>query len=507
MQDRLTNGLLATAVTVFVWWRTSVIDGPFLFHDEFGYVAVSRWLAGPQTPELLGPLYHPGYGLLLTPLAAAVKDPATFHAWATFLNAVTVGFIFAASTALGGRLHLNPAPRMAAAVVACTSSAMVLFSGMLLAEVLLALTCSVAVLAVWRLGEAASNSWGVVAGFAVAAAYLVHPRAIVLLLALVLVGVFTAIAGGHNRAYLVAIGTALVGCAVTYLLNAMVRTEIYAQVNETDTGFLVENAVTNPVLWLKATVGTVWYLTVSTFGLAIWGVVGASRLAFHRSAAASKAALFVTVAVAGSVALSGAFTAGILANPQISRPDIITYGRYVEQWLPVLIVFGVAELVRQVSSNRQRINVWFTTAIAMAGVILVAGPLVFASFGPETRSGPAAISNSSALGWFWFQTGNLDLTRWAWVAAAVVLVAVIGGRFRYWLPLVAMFAWSQLATESTVNDWAVPAAQSWEQRGRVEGADLRSPYVYVPDANPLSIYGLQYWQPELDVDVVIALDD
>lgn len=506
-QARSYQWLAAIAVSAFVWWRTSVIDGPFLFHDEFGYVAVSRWLAGPQTPELFGPMYHPGYGLFLTPLAALTRDPSAFHAWATAINAATVGLILLATVGLGARLGVAVVPRLIASIVACTTSALVLFAGMLLAEVLLTLAVVTCVLSLWQLLEQPSNTSAVATGLSVAATYLIHPRSIVLAIALVIVLGVSSVTNGVKRSHIVALATAVLGYVASYGLITLTAGEIYADVTETDTSFLITNAFDDPTLLVKAIAGTAWYLTASTFGLAVWGGVGAVRMAARRDGPQSMVGLFVCLGVSGSLATSGIFTAGILINAAQTRPDVITYGRYVEQWVPVLMIFGVAELVRPwtaISATRDR---WFVAAIGLTAATLVAGPLVFSTFGPGTRSGPTAISNSSALGWFWFQTGNLDLTQWGWVAVPLVLTLSAAGRFRYWVPLAAVFVWAQLAIGSTVNDWARPAAESWEQRGRIEGAAIPSPYVYTPDSDPLAIYGLQYWQPDLDVDVSITPED
>jgi hypothetical protein len=466
-----------------------------MFHDEFGYIAVARWLAGPQVPELAGPLYHPGYGFLLTPIVRLAGDPAQQHFLATALNAIMIAGLFILLAHLGRAFGLGRRPQLGVAVAVCLGAGITVYSGMLLPEVLLALLTTAATLLVFRMSERTSAVSAIAAGTACATAYLIHPRGLVFVAAFAV----TVLATGQIKTAAPGLVIALVGTGLSALAVERAEDTLYAIVRDVGgPSDLISAGLNHPIILAKAMLGTWWYISASTIGLAVIGLLyGAKGSVQQRSSPTGAASIFVVTAVAASVLLSGLFTTQALSQAGAFRPDVPFYGRYVENWVPVLVVLAGAQL-SQLKQNR-----WNAVLALGLGLSLAAGPLVAGSFDIATRSGPTAIHNISALGWYWFRTNSIDLSGWGWIMGAAVIGLVMLGRRAPAVPLIAMAIWGQLAAHRIITDWASPSGDQWAQRVTLGNAiEPGDPIVYRWDSDVLEIYGLQYWHPELDLDVL-----
>lgn len=492
---------IATAATfVLRAVLARAVVGPFTYSDELGYVAVGRALVG-EAPALFGPDYAPGYGTVLAPLAALL-EPGRLHGVAQLLNAAAgaalVPVLFLVAT------RIAELPRwlaVAAAGVAASSAALVVQSTMLLPEALFALVTATAVLAVHGLLRGGRSPVAVAAGGLAGTTYALHTRGAAIVVAFVVV---LALAATLGRLPLRAAAVAVVAAAVPVLaaqaLRAWANDRLYPlDVLGKDAGTL-RAIVDVPLAVAQVGTGHLWYPVFATLGIAGLGV--AAGLLWVRDDARSSRGLtaaFVLLALAGAAVLSGvAMHQTALVDPD--RADKVVYGRYVEQWVPVLVVLAPA-LGRR----------WRGRAvIAVAAFSLGVAWMVDTAYPDSTWARPVAWHNVAALRVVpvWFD--RLYVVRAAVVVAVVVLVVhtlvLRAPTWKAWFaPLAAVLVVNVAGAVDTVDGWADPASRHWaathdlgpllEELDEPVAIDVSDPEL------ALYAYNLQYWHPDLDLDL------
>lgn len=500
--DRVTVVLGVAAVVVFAVRAVlaRAVVGPFMYSDELGYVAVGRAIVG-DPPALFGPDYAPGYGTLLAPLAA-VLEPGRLHGIAQVLNAAggaaLVPVLFLVATRVGGLPRWLAA---ATAVVAASGAALVVQSTMLLPEALLALVTATSVLALHRLLERGTAAAAAATGALVGVGYALHTRAAAAVVALALVlGVAVGLRRLPVRHGALALGVAAVPVVAAEVLRAWANDRLYPiAVLGKDAGTLGA-VLDEPLAVAQVAAGHLWYPVFATLGIAGLGAVVALGWTWNdvRSPRGLVAA-FVLLALVGAAVLSGVAMHQIaLVGPD--RADKVVYGRYVEQWVPVLFAFAPA-LGRR----------WRTPAVVgVAGFSLAVAWMVDAAYPDDTWARPVAWHNVAALRVLpeWFD--RLYVVRAAVVVAAIVLVVhtVVlrwPTRTAWLVPLGAVLVVNVAGSLETVDGWSEPASAAWaathdlgpllESLGEPVAVDVSDPAV------ALYAYNLQFWHPDLDLDL------
>ncbi|MFP5322155.1 MAG: hypothetical protein ACLGIC_09960 [Acidimicrobiia bacterium] len=473
------------------------VDGPFMFQDEGGYVGVARAVAG-QDPDLYGPTYHPLWGLLLAP-AAALLDPAGQQTAAQVLNAVAAAATIPVLHLLGRRVcGLPPTTAALAAIAGGLTAASFVQATMLLPEVLLALLVATTVVLVHEALARATTASAVAAGVAAGAAYGAHPRALVLVLAvLVVAAVAWRSAAAPARALATLAGSTLATAAAFQLLHAWATARLYPSGTQPSLAGSPLGAVTEPVGSLVITLGQSWYLVAASLGLAALGLVAAGRLAWtERRRAAGLTGLLVVLGALGSLALGtgGSYEVGLADD--VHRADLPLYGRYLEQWLPVLVVWAPA-----LPRRGRRIAV----AATAAGVACVA-LLLHAVYDPETWRQPVAWHNVSTLRLPYDVIGKDHLVRTGLVVAGLALLAALprrAGDRRWLLPLAAVAVVNVVAGHWLVRDWAGPSGAHWAERQVIAPALVASgepAWVDLDEYHEVAwAYHAQFWHPDLEV--------
>ena len=195
--------------------------GPVAVPDVPAYLSVSQWVAGVgQSPS--GLQFHPGYGLLLAPVAGVVQtDGQSLHTAALMLNALAAGAVVVVAGRLallclaqwggasrwlagvGGRLTLLAVVLLAALHPSLTAASRIAWPETLLVlatlSVALCLAAGSVAGSVAGAATAAAGSetpqrwlpkhWLTAAGLLAGLSFSLHPRALVLTLALCLVTV------------------------------------------------------------------------------------------------------------------------------------------------------------------------------------------------------------------------------------------------------------------------------------------------------------------------------
>lgn len=476
------------------------VVGPFTYSDELGYVAVGRALVG-EAPALFGPDYAPGYGAVLAPLAA-VLEPGRLHGAAQLLNAAAgaalVPLLFLVAT------RIAELPRwlaVAAAVVAASGAAMVVQSTMLLPEALFALVTAAAVLVVHGMLRSGRPILAVAAGGLSGTAYALHTRGAAIVVALVVVLALAAALGRLPRSTaVVAVVAAAVPVLAAQALRAWANDRLYPiAVLGKDAGTLGA-IVDEPLAVAQVGTGHLWYAVFATLGIAGLGV--AAGLSWVHDDARSSRGLtgaFVLLALAGAAVLSGVAMHQIaLVDPD--RADKVVYGRYVEQWVPVLVVLAPA------LGRRWRGRAVLAVAAFSFGVAW----MVDAAYPDSTWALPVAWHNVAALRVVpvWFD--RLSVVRPALVVAVIVLVVhtlvLRAPTWKAWLvPLAAVLVVNVAGAVETVDGWADPASAHWaatHDLGPLLEALDEPVAIDVSDPElALYAYNLQYWHPEIDLDL------
>lgn len=491
---------VATVVSVVgrLLLARSVVS-PFIFQDEGGYIGVARLLAG-DAPALYGPTYLPGWGTLLAP-AAAVLEPGQLQNAAQGLNAVAAAAVIPVLHLVGTRIGaLHPLVGAAAAVGGGAMAASVLQATMLLPEALLVLVVALGVLAVHRALDVGTVPWALVAGSVVGASYAIHPRAVV---SVVAVGVVAAVAWRTGvlplRSADSLVGATILVVLATQVVHAWATDRLYPAGTMPSLAGSPLGALREPVGAAVIAAGQSWYLVVATLGLVPLGLVAAAHAGWVDRAGARGLALgFVLLGALGSLALGTIGSYEVGAGIDISRADLPVYGRYLEQWVPVLVVLAPSVPRR-----------WAWPGVLAAAVASVGIAITLdARYADDVWDLPIAWHNIASLRVpiDAFGRDHVVATGLAAAAAIVALAAVALTRRdgRGWVvPLAVVAALNVQAGITSVLDWAGPASEAWAARHRLgpvlEDTDETVWVDLDEDLHVYWAYNTQFWHPDVEV--------
>lgn len=503
------RAVAAAAVLSFALrlWLAERIPSPFVFHDEGSYVGVGRALLG-EPPELFGPRYAPGYGILLAP-AQALLDPGGVHLAAKVLDAAALAALVPVTYVLARRLgQLGPWLALGAAIAGSAGAGLVVQGTMLLPEALLALTTAAAVVLLHRWLARPRALAGIVAGSTAGLGYALHTRGAALVGATAVVAV-AAVALGRVPARQggVAVGAAAAVAGAAHLVGSWATDRLYPLATTGKEAADLLDVFDDPLGVARTGAGHVWYLVFATGGLAALGALAAARTAWvGRREVDGLAAGAVVLGLAASVLLSALVHRGVAAGV-VDRPDKVVYGRYLQQWAPVLVALAPSLVARW--SRRAAL---VAVAATGAGSIAVA-VLLHEAYDPQVWSGPVAWHNIATLWLVDRSFGELSVVRTALVFGIAVVpvlgAVVLSGRQRAWaVPLAVVGLAGALGGHGVTSDWAAPASRSWassHELGPVLERLDRPVSADVSDGIQLfHALNLQLWHPDVDLDLAFG---
>lgn len=362
-----------------------VVKGPVAVPDVPGYLSYAQWPAGGLTPSAdLG--FFPGYGLLLAPVALVATWLGTpvnhtgqlLHTAALVLNAAATVAAAALALRLWRDLRNLPAPKDVSADGLKTISTAAVMGGLVVVLAVLHPSLSVASLVAWPeallaiavLGVALAlvrplNAYAAthmaVIGFAAGLVVAIHPRAVVLSLA-VLAAV--ALTRGVRQGFF---GALLVGLAAAVVVNVAVLAWVYTGESPIQrlwgiiTGAATGGATTSNsvpgggsvgVSWFSALGGQLVAIAASSMGLALVGLVAAGRAtavaAWARlrppdSPVAKQTATNPPVVVGVFLFVSTGMALILAAFSLVgsNRGDVWAYGRYLDPYVVALSIYGL----------------------------------------------------------------------------------------------------------------------------------------------------------------------
>ncbi|MGB3056101.1 MAG: hypothetical protein WBB52_14745 [Acidimicrobiales bacterium] len=354
---------------------------PQVVADETAYLAMARFSAGGPAWNLADAApYMPLYSLLIAPAELFGFGPAATFRWAVVVNVMLAGVTFVVVEALARHLAGMGRPWTAvAAALAVSMPALVLGSGLAWSDNLVLLMFPLVLVSGLRLlsepctGRAAAFAGTALVGYAAHARFL--PVLVVVLATLAVLA--------RNRSLrptVVAVGAIVMvaGVVVVNVWSAWLADSLGMGSREGSelAAHISVSSLTTAIF------GQVWYLTVTTAGLAFLGGLALGRWSWvavrnsrrgdptagsgvrgddvdrwgpasSRGGSAAGTTPLTVSHLALTVALIGisfATSAGYMAGRP--RPDHLVYGRYNDMLLAPLVVIGFGALL---SAGRRRL--------------------------------------------------------------------------------------------------------------------------------------------------------
>ncbi|MEV4255188.1 hypothetical protein AB0J52_18715 [Spirillospora sp. NPDC049652] len=414
----LTGGfILQVAVRLLLGARQT---GPVLIPDETGYLLAARLLSGGVAGDLSGRVfYHAGYALLISPAYWLTDDPATVYRLVIGLNALMSAALVIPAYLGARRMGVRRGHSWALAQGIALLPGVLYYTQFALSDAVLPTLVSAWVLAVHTWLRKRDVRFGLAAAGLAAFTYCTHPRGVVVLLVQVLLLIAAPLIDRRvNRRDLGLVSLFLTLCGVlAWNLNFWVRHALYPA-GTASMGHLLVKRLTSldGLMWTTSlTAGKVWYLVVSTWGLAGVGLTAVIVLLVRPGYT------MATRVTAGTAltALAGIAVATSAAVPDEGTVANHAYGRYLVCFAPFFALAGGAALLRAKPLDRVRLT------LGAAGLAVVSGAIVGFGSGDRLRTGffgPYDFPEICFLTWNW---SGLHLWSATWTALVILMVTVI----------------------------------------------------------------------------------
>jgi hypothetical protein len=406
---------------------------PILIPDESGYLLAARLLTGGAAGDLSGrTFYQAGYPLLISPAFWLSDDPSTVYRLVIAINALVGASLFVLAYVALRRLSL---PRVQAYLLATVTALLpsgIYYGQFALTDAVLPVVVFGWLLLVHSWIASGRVGYGVAASVVAAYSYCVHARGSIIVL--VHAGLLAAVLWRRwagKRDVVVMANVLAAGSAAGWALNGWVRSQIYPGGVAPLGDWLSDRLSSLDGLgWtLALATGKIWYLIISTWGVAGVGLVVVGVLAVRRGTPrATRATACLTLA-----ALAGIALATSAATPDEGTVANFVYGRYVACLAPVLFMAGAVFAVRSTRTAAVR------ALLATAGLTLVTGGVVWLHAGDRLSRnffGEFDFPEICVLTWNW---SSLELWSATWVALLLLALAafVIANGHRDGLLIVA----------------------------------------------------------------------
>ncbi|MFE6052022.1 phospholipid carrier-dependent glycosyltransferase [Kitasatospora sp. NPDC056446] len=436
---------------------------PSVHADEDSYLVLARVLAGRPTTEMpVGVVIPGGYALLISPALRLSDDPVMAYHLIMGINAVLNALVFPLAYVALRRLGVRRMLSYGFAFAAALLPPVIFYSQFAMADTVLPvlILCWVVCMHGWLSEETTKRRYWYAAGMAASAAYSMatHDRGGVVVgltgLAVVLALVFRWAPWRTSVVALVVLGA---GFGAAKVLAAWLLKQF--AVPDSTVGTQAIDGFTNPELLgrtLTRSLGQIWYLVVSTWGMAglaiavcLFGLFSSRIPRASRVVGAAMVALMCGVALASSAAL-----------PEDGRIDNWVYARYLSLLVPAMFVTGAAVLTRL--SRRQ-----------IGYLILGAGGVTGLCYVVVTQYASWRLYKQVFIGWSLpdtsFLTANwsgLQMARATMAAFALLLVAylfrIAAGRKGLWAVTVGLALFAGFAT-ATITERVSYSHSDWRK--------------------------------------------
>lgn len=356
--------LFITFLTCFYGYSISRVYGFTFFPDEFGYWAYAAKAAGYDWSDIvsLGSYYSYGYSLILFPIFKIFTDAVTAYRAAVTLNFILLGAVYFILLRLTERLcDMEKDINSLCVAIAVFYPCWLFYAKSTMVEIVLVAMYAVICVLIYNYLD--NNRWITLLLTVISLVYIhfLHMRAVAVLVSgIVTLLLYFLLQTGKLRHFLAAaaVGTLVLagGFAIKEWLQgslyttadaATIRINDYAGQFEKIAYIFTAEGMRN---FTEGLAGKVLYLGLASFGLAYWGIWYAMRQAGQLVKAlredkrqnADMRGLFYVFILLTTI---GETLISTIYNIRPIRVDSVTYGRYHEFVLPVLMILGMRELL------------------------------------------------------------------------------------------------------------------------------------------------------------------
>lgn len=342
------------------------IYGFFIYPDEFGYWASAAKILGYDWSEVasLGSYYSYGYSLLLIPLLAFLKEPVMIYRAAVGVNIIllcaSMGILASLLKRASKQYIEDDKKYVLIAAFASFYPACIFYMQMTMTEVLLSALYISLIYIIFLYQQSNKLSILLAAALLIVTIYSVHMRTVGILIAFVLIIIFHEIREKESGKRLLFVLGVLIGLLfLSHYSKQVIEQSVFR-------GASVEALEVNGYggQWDKlrhllsfeglrllaiSLIGKVLYLGLSSFGMFYYGMYRLVKESFEyiRRKTSNYLSLFILLSVIGQILITSIYTM------EGARIDTLTYGRYNEYFLPVIIAFGCLHLMKRGSENNQ----------------------------------------------------------------------------------------------------------------------------------------------------------
>ncbi len=451
------------------------MGAPFIFHDEFGFLANAAQLAGLDWRNVMEgtPYYGFGVSLLYVPLFWLFSDPYWIYRGALAINAVLVaGFLFAAWRILRFVFPASPpVARLGAASLVALYPSVFVYAHLVWSETALAFAAMAIICLLFSISQRSeSNSKVFYLTVLLAWIFAIHLRALALVLAVLFSMSFLYIACREARKFLmrglaIFVPLMILAWFGKYYIVAEFLGSSTRGVQHSVTEF-ASNRLAGIASWsgiqevLQSAAYQLFYVITASYGLVVFGYIFCLSKALKCWKIREIKGLMPWLVLVVLPPIIFAVTSLSLVHGK--RLDHLFYGRYVEAFLLPYMLFGAAWIMQLAVSTTKRRFVALILTITLAGILLW---LSVRGFDPSGYSG---INWINLTGWFPQRTGN-----WLFGPREIVISSFIGAvlllmlaRVRHVLFLVfcAVLFWG--AASETLDRYVTPGTIGWSSIGK-----------------------------------------
>lgn len=344
----------------FCGYNISKSYGFVLFPDEFGYWMYAAMLAGYDWSDIvsLGSYYSYGYSLILFPIFVLCKNAVIAYRVAIAVNFILLGICFFILKQLIEKLfgYTDEKRKTFYAAIAVFYPSWLFYGRITLAEIVIVTLYAAICLLLYNYLKHNRMSTLIILVLTLVYIHFVHMRTIAVLIAgVITLVIYYAMKKKRIKQCMTFLYLVAMIFILGYGLKEWISGNIYAasdSVNVNDyAGQMGKIAYifTGEGFWnlIVSVAGKVLYMGIASFGLAYFGMWNAAKKVIEgvktwkerKEISTDKwFYLFVLLATAGAVMVNAVYT----IYP--GRVDALTYGRYHEYVIPILIVLGLIEI-------------------------------------------------------------------------------------------------------------------------------------------------------------------
>ena len=319
--------------------------GPVAVPDIPAYVGYGQWFGG-QSPVLPEAQYHPGFGMLLTPLVWLGLDGSELHSAALIMNGILAAFLVVLTNKYAQMLGVSPGSRRLIMILVCVYPGVSSASRVALPETLLTVIVMLTAVLVEKRSSSSIRWAGFICGLSVA----IHPRAVTLVFAFLFLLVMKRGSIDKRRA--------LLG-----LTLGSITTILVLLVSQTWLGPRVASSVNVIGFAERAGVaaGQILAIGAASGGLVLVALQSSGRSLFRKCERIRTSESYLVVGLLGMVVMGGWVLGGG------DRPDVMLYSRYVDLWTLPLVVVAISKYEIKAFNKIQLMG---ATAVAISCAVM-----------------------------------------------------------------------------------------------------------------------------------------